>query len=566
MRAAIYARYSSENQREASIEDQVRTCKARAKVEGWRVVQVYSDAAISGATTLRPGYQQLLQDARDGELDIVLAESLDRLSRDLEDVAALYKLLTFADIKLVTLADGEISELHVGLKGTMNALYLKDLAQKTHRGLEGRVRQGRSAGGISYGYRTVKEYASDGEPIKGKREIVPEQAQIVRRIFTAFAAGKGPRAIARELNLEGVTGPGGRQWGDTTIRGHHSRHTGILRNELYVGRLVWNRLRYIKDPSTGKRVSRLNPENEWICEEVPEQRIVDDALWDRVQARLQGIRQSEGVTKIRKSRFWEHRRKKHLLTGLIVCGDCDGLFTAAGRNYLACGTARRNGTCENRRSIKREALEEIILDALKRDLMQPQYVEEFIRAYHTEINSQAKEQDKSRDRLTAELANVTRKLDGLIDAIADGLRAEQLQQKLDDLEARKQALSEQLSGAPESMPRLHPNLASLYRRKVEHLHEALQDPAIRTEALELIRPLIERVIMRPVKDGFEIELVGAIANMLRLSQAPSTEPKNGTKPAAIAADVDDPFVSSVKVVAGARNQRYLHLDYAALKL
>ena len=100
------------------------------------------------------------------------------------------------------------------------------------------------------------------------------------------------------------------------------------------------------------------------------------------------------------------------------------------------------------------------------------------------------------------------------------------------------------------MPRLHPNLASLYRRKVEHLHEALQDPTIRAETLELIRPLIERVIMRPVEDGFEIELVGAIANMLRLSQTPGAEPKNGTNLTALAADVDDPFASSVKVVAG----------------
>ena len=299
MRCGIYARYSSENQREASIEDQVRTCKARAKVEAWRVVQVYSDAAISGATTLRPGYQQLLQDARDGKLELVLAESLDRLSRDQEDVAALYKLLTFANIKLVTLADGKISELHVGLKGTMNALYLKDLAQKTHRDLEGRVRQGRSAGGISYGYRVVREFGPDGEPVRGKREIVPEQAVIERRIFMSFAAGASPRAIAREPNLENYPGPSDRQWGDTTIRGHHARHSGILRDELYVGRLVWNRLRFVKDPSTGKRVSRLNPESEWIREEVPELRIIDDALWDRFQNRLADIRKSEGVTKIR---------------------------------------------------------------------------------------------------------------------------------------------------------------------------------------------------------------------------------------------------------------------------
>jgi site-specific DNA recombinase len=100
----------------------------------------YHDAAISGASViLRPGVQSLLQDAQRGRFDIVLAEALDRVSRDQADVATLFKHLRFAGVQIVTLAEGEISELHVGLKGTMNALFLKDLAAKTHRGLRGRV-------------------------------------------------------------------------------------------------------------------------------------------------------------------------------------------------------------------------------------------------------------------------------------------------------------------------------------------------------------------------------------------------------------------------------------------
>ena len=87
MRAVIYARYSSELQRDASIEDQVRLCRERIDCEGWRVGATYSDHAISGATRLRPGSQKLLEDARKGEFDVVVAEALDRLSRDQEDVA-----------------------------------------------------------------------------------------------------------------------------------------------------------------------------------------------------------------------------------------------------------------------------------------------------------------------------------------------------------------------------------------------------------------------------------------------------------------------------------------------
>jgi site-specific DNA recombinase len=134
MRAVIYARYSSDHQRDASVEDQVRECRAFIDRQGWTYLHAYHDRAISGASALRPGYQRLLADARDGQFDVVVAEALDRLSRDQEDVAALYKRLSFAGIRIVTLAEGEISELHVGLKGTMNALFLKDLAQKTRRG------------------------------------------------------------------------------------------------------------------------------------------------------------------------------------------------------------------------------------------------------------------------------------------------------------------------------------------------------------------------------------------------------------------------------------------------
>src|SRR4051812_42797217 len=134
-RAAIYARYSSDLQSNQSIEDQVRICRARAEREGWSVVEVYADYAISGASAKRPRFQDMMADARQRRYDIVLAEAMDRISRDQEHIAGFYKTLSFAGIRAVTIAEGEISELHIGLKGTMSALFLKDLAQKTHRGI-----------------------------------------------------------------------------------------------------------------------------------------------------------------------------------------------------------------------------------------------------------------------------------------------------------------------------------------------------------------------------------------------------------------------------------------------
>src|SRR3954453_16264199 len=142
----IYARYSSDNQREASIADQLRICRTFAERQGWTIAAEYSDHAVSGATLLRPGFQSLMRDALNRRFDVVLAESLDRFSRDQEDTAGLFKRLTFAGVNIVTLAEGDITHLHIGFKGTMNALFLKDLAEKTHRGLRGRIEDGKSAG------------------------------------------------------------------------------------------------------------------------------------------------------------------------------------------------------------------------------------------------------------------------------------------------------------------------------------------------------------------------------------------------------------------------------------
>ena len=176
LRAVIYARYSSDLQREASIEDQNEVCRALAARMGVEIVESFFDAAITGSTEQRPGLKAMLAFVKSGNSVIVLAEALDRLSRDQEHIARIFKELSFAGAKIHTVAEGEISELHVGLKGTMNALFLKDLAAKTHRGLSGRIKNGRAASGISYGYKVKREYDHRGEPIRGGREIVEAEA------------------------------------------------------------------------------------------------------------------------------------------------------------------------------------------------------------------------------------------------------------------------------------------------------------------------------------------------------------------------------------------------------
>lgn len=159
-RVGIYARYSSDLQSDTSIEDQRRLCSDLAKSKNWEVVEHYGDAGLSGASLVRSGIQALIADALAGKFDIVLAEALDRLSRDQEDIGGVYKRMEFAGVKIVTLSEGEVSSLHIGLKGTMNAMFLKDLADKTRRGLRGRIERGKSGGGIGASRIRIPEGAS----------------------------------------------------------------------------------------------------------------------------------------------------------------------------------------------------------------------------------------------------------------------------------------------------------------------------------------------------------------------------------------------------------------------
>jgi site-specific DNA recombinase len=545
-RVAIYARYSSDLQNASSIDDQNRVCTVLAERNDWQVVARYGDPAVSGASMLRPQLQALLEQARLGRFDAVVAEALDRLSRDQEDIAGLYKRLRFHGVKLVTCSEGEISELHVGLKGTMNALFLKDLAAKTHRGLEGRIRAGRSAGGLTFGYDVVQR-SLDGE-MRGGRAINAEQAIIVERIFREFASGKSPVALARQLNAEGAAGPGGRSWLDTTIRGHAIRGTGILRNELYIGKLIWNRLRYAKDPDTGRRLSRLNPKSEWVVEDVPMLRIIEQDLWERVAARLADVRSHPAVAKRMKSRFWECRRPKHFTTGRVICGGCGKPMAVIGKDYLGCNHARRRGTCPNRGAVRRSIVENVIFNGLRHQLMAPELVKEFVKAFHREVNQQRMNESAQRTAWKRELPAVDQQIKQLVEAVASGIRTKAIVDALLAAEARKAEIEQGLAQEPPTALRLHPSLADRYRQRVADLHAALADPDLHSEAIQIVQSLIERIVVNNGQSGLEIELVGDLAGMVNLAQSSTPENK---KAALVGAALSATEHRSVKVVAGA---------------
>ncbi|WP_170595723.1 recombinase family protein [Ruegeria arenilitoris] len=520
MRAAIYARYSTDLQSDASIEDQHRLCLRLIDGNGWQEAETYSDRGLSGASHLRPGYQRLLEDARRNVFDVVVAEGLDRISRDQEHIAAFFKQMRFQGIPIVTVAEGEISELHIGLKGTMSSLFLKDLAQKTHRGLEGRVRKGKSAGGINYGYNVVRDMCADGSITTGERRINESQAQIVQRIFQDYSHGLSPRNIASDLNEEGIPGPRG-TWGASTIYGNHQRGTGILNNELYIGRLVWNRQRFVKDPNSGKRQAQPNPPEEWVIEDVPDLRIVPDDLWNAVKTRQEKTRNaaiSDGIKKLGRT-----KRARHLFSGMLTCGCCGGGVIQVGKQYYGCSSQRNKGTCDNRLTIKRADLEDRVLSGLKEQLLHPDLIAEFAKAYQEEYNRLAGSIQQERINATRDLAQVERKIAHLIDAISDGMFHASMKDKLTALEARKAELEALIAAASDEPPvLLHPGLSDVYREQVANLTTALRDPSSQAQATSIIRSLLSEIRLVPEDGTYALELVGELAGLLAL-RAPQNE-------------------------------------------
>lgn len=265
-RIAIYARHSSEKQNEASAADQITRCRAYIEMHGGMVDSKYlfCDEAQSGAVLQRPGYQKLLQLIGDGAVDIVVVESLSRLTRDDEDAAALRKRGQFAGVRILGLDGTDTSRrgsrLEYSVKSAMAAAYLEDLADQTHRGQKAKAEAGRVTGALPFGFRSVP--ASDGS---GKvPRIDDDRAQVVQRIFTLFADGKSMAAIAKLLNAEGVRPPSKKRstWMQSTIR-------AMLRNSRYRGLWAWNTHRWVRDPDTRKRVRRERPKAEHVSSDRP---------------------------------------------------------------------------------------------------------------------------------------------------------------------------------------------------------------------------------------------------------------------------------------------------------
>ncbi|GGG20824.1 hypothetical protein GCM10010924_57800 [Rhizobium wenxiniae] len=313
----FYARYSTDRQNEVSIETQVELGGKFVADKGWKLVETYADSAISGTSfTSRPGIQKLLAHVKRERIDVVLCVTVDRLSRDVEHSSKILKELNYHDTAIWTVQAGqEISHIELHMRSTLSHELVEQIRYRTREGMKTAARKGKATTRLCYGYRLGQQRDANGDRIRGLREIEPAEAEIVRWIFEQYANGVSPAAIAQSLNARGVPAPQHKYWRDDSIRGDGKRQTGILRNELYVGRIIWNKQNYRKNPETERRTARLNDKSDWVVTKVPAMRIVSDELWARVKERQ--LTTLENFSRTTTNRLNRTHRPSYLLSGML---------------------------------------------------------------------------------------------------------------------------------------------------------------------------------------------------------------------------------------------------------
>ncbi|WP_083948754.1 recombinase family protein [Aminobacter aminovorans] len=508
-RAALYARYSSDLQTDRSIEDQLNLCRSFAEKQGHQIVAEFHDHAKSGASIMgRDALLGMMDAARDGAFDVLIVEALDRISRDQEDLAGIFKRLTHEGVEICAVHDGRADIIQIGIRGLVGALFLQDLAHKVRRGLAGVVRDGRSAGGKAYGYKPVL-----GMP--GELEIVEAEAEVVRRIFEEYAAGAPPRDIAGRLNRDGIEAPRGTEWQASTINGNMKRFNGILQNPIYDGRIVWNRVSMVKDPDTGRRISRPNPESAWQEVPAPHLRIVPAELFQAV---------ADAKSRYRPFSKTMKRNPKRLLSGLLRCGACGGGMSIHGKmgnvTRIKCTKATEARTCENKRPYVIEDIEAGVVSGLKQHFGDPRSIEYFVTVYNAEQQRLSAGDGAEREKAAQRLAAVNKSFQRAADLAIDGvLSSEEAKVRLDELRAERAVIETKLATMPEppNVVQLRPAVVNRYLGMVKALAMDLQDSGeLSDDVKATVRELISKVTVYPTSSGQPpmIEVEGFLSKVL----------------------------------------------------
>ncbi|WP_445190797.1 recombinase family protein [Sphingomonas sp. Tas61C01] len=428
------------------------------------------------------------------------------------------------------------TRMHIGVMGTVNAEQLSATSDKTRDALVKRHALGRNPGGVAYGYEKRIEHDGNGERIKGLQQIVPTQAATIVRICEDFVAGVAPGKIVRRLNEEGVPPPrsGKRDkklskkpsaWSPNTITGNAERGTGILNNILYTGRRPYLTQTYRKNPDTGKRHGFLVAADQRAgLVESPELRIVSDELWDAVKARQASLARGPRADKLDGAAlpFFAQQRPKYLLTGKMTCGECGASYAKSGKTRFGCQGSAQKGTsyCGNRLTIRQDELDARVLAGLTTEMLRDDVLAVFLEEYAAETARLTSVNEAVQPARDAELEEVLRQLDTMKAAIIKGLDPLLFVGEMNQLGKRRDQLeSEAVMAAPTAAPLEHiltPDLSRIYREKVAKRADAFEDDALRSQAFERIRGLIDAVKLTPEDGELVIHLRGELEAMLKL--------------------------------------------------
>ena len=406
MTAVIYARYSSDSQREASIEGQLRDCKDYAEKNGITVVGTYIDRAYSAKTDDRPDFQRMIKDSAKKIFDVVLVWKLDRFARNRFDAVNYKYQLEKNGVHLVSamepISQGPEGIMVESMLIGMAEYYSAELALKVARGERENALQCKYNGGIvPLGFTIGKE--------DRLYHIDPETAPIVQEIFTRYANGEPAEKIAASLNERGLRTRTGKPFVKNSF-------FQIFRNRRYIGEY-----RY-KDIVTPGGIPA----------------IVDEDLFNRVQQRFEQNKIAHGRP--------AKEDVSYLLTTKLFCGKCGTLMGGESGTshmgntyyYYKCGKAKRHGKAHcDLKAIRKEPLERFVVETAIKVIFSDEIIERLI-----DLIMEAQQQENTRlPVLKDQLRDTEKRLANLLEAIEQGILTPTTKQRLDELEARKEALN-----------------------------------------------------------------------------------------------------------------------------
>lgn len=433
-RAVIYARFSSDNQRDESIDAQVRAAEEYAKRNNLHIIKIYTDRAKSATSDKRPEFQQMIADSGKGIFDYVIIHKLDRFSRDKYDSARYKRKLKINGIKLLSVTENldgspESIILESMLEG-MAEYYSKNLAREVMKGMRENALKCQHTGG-----RPPLGYDVDPET---KRYVINEQeAASVRLIFDYYLEGYGYNRIVSELNGRQLRTKVNRPFGKNSLR-------DILTNEKYAGTYIFNRS--VSKDYNGRRNTHQEKSEEDVIRipgGVPA--IISPEDFQKAQERMRQNKRGPGAYKA---------KEVYLLSGLIVCGEClrregreysmMGNTKFSGRNKLKhvtyrCSNRDRTKMCDNK-ELRREYIEAFVLNELERNVFNEKAIPFLVQKLNAYQKSKATEQDQELSRKQEALTEVGSQIRNIVDAVTMGCSQMAFVDKLAELESRKASL------------------------------------------------------------------------------------------------------------------------------